>query len=96
MSDKEARLQNEIKKWLQSQGFWVDIKTQTIFEQAGVPDLIAVRDGKAIFFEVKSNKTSTVRPVQEVQIERIKATGTPAFVVWSLKQVEEYIKEYFK
>lgn len=95
MSDKEAKLQSEIKKWLQSQGFWVDIKTQTIFEQAGVPDLIAVRDGKVIFFEVKATKQSNVRPVQEVQIERIRKTGTPAYVVWSLKQVEEYIKEHF-
>ena len=57
----------------------------------GMPDLMAIKDGKVIFLEVKTEKGKTSK-LQEYQIERLKEMGVKAFVVRSTVDVKEILK----
>ena len=73
--------QNKVKKQLESQGYWV-IKLIRCGEN-GMPDLLALKDGQAIFIECKEAK-DTVKPLQQHQINKLIKAGFVAYVDQSL------------
>ena len=95
---KEGYYQTKIKEALKKrypEAFVVKI-SQGAYSQAGIPDIMLIKDGHYFGFEVK-------RPVvgirSKLQIETVKmiqsAEGTAAFVCWpeeAIMEVEEYEK----
>lgn len=45
----------------------------------GIPDLLCLKDGKAVFIECKE-KNDTVKPLQEFRIKQLKEMGFEAYV----------------
>jgi hypothetical protein len=68
----EQQLQTKIKKKLELNGFFVTklIKTST----NGIPDLLAVKDGKATFIEVKQ-PTGVLSELQKLRIKELERFG---------------------
>ena len=68
----EQQLQTKIKRKLIERGWYVTklIKTST----NGIPDLLAIKYGKAMFIEVK-REGGKLSPIQELRIEELKAAG---------------------
>lgn len=68
----EQQIQSKIKKKLQERGWYVTklIKTST----NGIPDLLAIKFGKAMFIEVKREK-GKLSPLQELRIDELRQSG---------------------
>jgi Holliday junction resolvase len=75
----EQQIQTKIKKKLQAQGYFVTklIKTST----NGIPDLLAIKDGKATFIEVK-RQSGILSPLQQLRVSELKKYGC-IVKVWS-------------
>lgn len=83
---KESILQGRIRVHLINEGWFVVKLINT--SKPGMPDLMAIKDGKVIFFEVKTDK-GRVSKLQEHHIEGLNNMGVPAHVVRSVKEVKE-------
>lgn len=82
---KESTITNAIMKRLRSLGFYVLKIHGGPYQQVGVPDLLAVKDGHAFFFEVKQpGKSPTLR--QEEEMRRLKDAGAVVGVVTSVDE----------
>jgi hypothetical protein len=80
----EQQIQTKIKKKLQESGWYVTklIKTST----NGIPDLLAIKHGKAMFIEVK-RENGILSPLQELR--RLELIEAGAIVkVWSDYEVD--------
>lgn len=75
----EQAIQSKIKKKLQEQGYLVVKLIKTSLN--GIPDLLALKDGKALFIEVKKEK-GTLSELQKDVINELKEKGFEA-VVWA-------------
>jgi Holliday junction resolvase len=81
----EAVLQTNIIRELQKHGC-LCYKVKSI-GNAGLPDLMIIRDRKTMFIEVKNPKgTGKVSRLQEYEIRRIQAAGIPATIANSVDQ----------
>ena len=81
----EQKLQTKIKQRLESHGWFVTklMKTST----NGIPDLLCLRKGIAVFLEVKTD-TGVVSELQEYMIDKLKRIGFHARVVRSVEDVD--------
>jgi Holliday junction resolvase len=68
----EQQIQTKIKKKLQERGWFVTklIKTST----NGIPDLLAIKYGKAMFIEVK-RENGKLAPLQQMRLEELIQAG---------------------
>ena len=75
----EQQIQSKIKKKLQEQGWYVTklIKTST----NGIPDLLAIKNGKAMFIEVKREQ-GKLSPLQQLRIQELSEAGAIVHI-WS-------------
>lgn len=80
----EQQIQTKIKKKLQERGWFVTklIKTST----NGIPDLLAIKYGKAMFIEVKREK-GILSPLQELRLLELTQAGA-IVKVWSDYEVD--------
>lgn len=85
----EQKVQTQIKKYLEKLGYKV-IKLIQLSEN-GYPDLMALKNGKSIFIEVKA-KGKKPRELQLHRIEQLNNIGFKAFWADSLDMVIETIK----
>ena len=97
----EAKVQNEIRIFLSKKGF-INFRCNVgkvrmsdgRFFDTGLPkghsDLVAYKDGRAYFFEVKYGKNKA-RPEQLNFIEQMKKNGCVAGVVYSVEDVEKLL-----
>ena len=60
---------------------------------AGVPDLVLVHEGRALFFEVKA-PDGRLRPAQKLFLERAHAAGAKAAVVRSIDDVRAALQAW--
>lgn len=79
----ESKIQTKIKKKLELEGYFVTklIKTST----NGIPDLLAIKDGKATFIEVKQ-LTGVVSELQKLRIKELERYGCDVFIWTDFKQ----------
>jgi Holliday junction resolvase len=87
----EQNIQSSIIKWLESQG-WLTVKT-VVMSKAGFPDIIAIKDGKSVWIEVKAQR-GVVSKLQLLRIKQLNDKGAIAFVAYSLDDVKEKLNEY--
>ena len=80
----EQQIQTKIKKKLQERGWFVTklIKTST----NGIPDLLAIKYGKAMFIEVKK-ENGKLAPLQQMRLEELTEAGA-IVKVWSDYEVD--------
>lgn len=82
----ESKIQTLIRQHLKKEGWFV---TKLIAcSDNGIPDLLAIKDGRVIFFEVKQ-KGKNPSPVQKYKIKELIKYGVEAYVVRSVKDVKE-------
>lgn len=81
----EQKLQTKIKQRLESHGWFVTklMKTST----NGIPDLLCLRKGLAVFLEVKT-EDGVVSQLQQFMIDKLKRNGFHARVVRSVEDVD--------
>ena len=98
----ESTIQRNIKLYLTRQGFEVfrinvgkfklnDGRWFSTGAPVGFPDLFAIRDGKACFFEVKTPK-GKASPEQLRFLQRMRDKGCVAEIVRSVEDAEKIIK----
>lgn len=95
---KEGYYQTKIKEALKKRypdAFVVKI-SQGAYSQAGIPDVMFIKDGHYFGFEVKRPVVGIRSKLQEQTARMIQAAGgTAAFVCWpeeAIREVEEYEK----
>ena len=84
----ESKVQNQIKKYLELNG-WKVLKIIQLSEN-GYPDIMALKNGTAIFIEVK-RPGAKPRPLQVHRIDQLNKMGFMAFYADSLEMVKEKI-----
>ena len=93
---KESLLVSKIMKALNQEHGTLALKLHGgVYQHAGLPDLLVVRNGRAIFFEVKRpGKTKRNRPtlLQEVMLKRLQRHGCVAEVVHSMAGAVETMR----
>jgi Holliday junction resolvase len=84
----ESKIQSKIKKKLEEKGYLVVklIKTNC----NGIPDLMALKDGKAIFIEVKQ-PTGVLSELQKLRIKQLTDLGFEC-KVWTDYEVDFMLK----
>ena len=82
----ESSRQTQIKKKLQADG-WIVIKLIKT-SLTGIPDILALKDGKAMFVEVKQPK-GVISPIQQYVIDTLRTNGFEVNI-W-VKHNENYI-----
>lgn len=88
----ESDLKRTVKEFLQWHHFYVATIQGGPFGTPGVSDLIAVKGGRTLFLEVKTAKGK----LRDNQVEfgsNIRAQGEEYYVVRSIEDVEQIIKE---
>lgn len=91
-SKPETRVQQAIARHLRSLGYWVLKVHGGPFQQPGIPDLLAIKDGMARWFEVKVGSGKPTQ-LQLATIDQLRKAGCPADVVHSIKEVDECLSQ---
>lgn len=86
---KEQDIQRKIVKALEARGAWT-VKTITC-NKSGVPDILAVLDGRMVAVEVKT-PTGRVAPLQEYQMDKIRQAGGIAGVCRGLADLDALLQ----
>lgn len=84
---KESQLQTQIKERLTKHG-WFVVKLMTTSVN-GMPDLMAIRKGRVIFLEVKTQE-GVFSKLQEYYIDKLNELGVFARVVRSVEDVDVF------
>ena len=85
----ESKVQASIRKLLKDNG-WLVIKI-ILASENGWPDLMAMKAGRVIFFEVK-RPGETSRPLQVYRRNQLHGEGIECYEVDSLKKVKLYLE----
>lgn len=83
----ERDIQKKVIIELEKNGYYVVKLEKT--NKNGIPDLLALKNKKALFFEIKTEKTKA-RPLQEYRMKEITdCTGCKCHLVRSIEQFKE-------
>jgi len=71
---------------------WYPIKIHgNAFQLAGLPDVLAVKDGRAAWMEAK-RPGCTTSEIQKRRIKELTATGCPVAVVFSAEDARRFLE----
>lgn len=84
---RESIIQSQIKKYLESNGWMVIKLIQTSCN--GIPDLLCLRDGKAVFLEIKQPGKKP-NDLQKYRMEKLRKQGFEAVYVTSVNDVTNF------
>jgi Holliday junction resolvase len=76
-----SKHQTRVIKQYEAEGWYVINLIRT--NKNGIPDLLCLKDGNAIFIECKE-KTDTLKPLQQYRINELKELGFDAIVSKSI------------
>ena len=93
MTQSEKRIENQIKKWLEKQGYWFMKVHGSMYQKSGVPDIVACVNGTFVGIEVK-RPGGIIAPLQTYNIEQIRKNGGVAFVAYSVEEVQEELRRF--
>lgn len=79
-----SKFQTKVIKEYEKNGYYVINLIKT--NKNGIPDLLAIKDGKAIFIECKE-KQDTLKELQKFRIDELKEFGCQAFCLKDTKGV---------
>jgi Holliday junction resolvase len=78
---------------LKSEGWWVMKIHGSAYQKAGVPDILAIKDGTIFFIEVKAPR-GVVSKLQEQIMGELAEAGAHCMVARSLNDVTAWIGRY--
>jgi Holliday junction resolvase len=84
---KEADIQRACKEWLQYHGWFVFKVHQSLGSYKGISDLIAIKNGRTIFVEIKTPK-GRLSKQQEAFCEAIERHGGQYIVARGVEDLE--------
>jgi Holliday junction resolvase len=84
--EKEKAIERRILSYLKASGFWTLKVHGGPWQTPGIPDVLAIRRGRAYWFEVKRPGQNATK-LQERTIAELRSTGCVAAVVHSLEEV---------
>lgn len=84
----ESALQKKIVNAMEGEGWFVTKLIQT--STNGIPDLLCLKDGRAIFIEVKADK-GKVNALQYYRHRQLSKQGFEVYVVNNFEQVKDII-----
>tara|TARA_B100001741_G_C16547183_1_gene597392 strand:- start:1578 stop:1895 length:318 start_codon:yes stop_codon:yes gene_type:complete len=93
----ESSIVKAIMRAAKKQGWFVWKINGGPYQLAGMPDLQLLKNGKALFFEVKQpGKKATERQVAMMQKLSEGEARTPCFVVTSVEEANDHLQEFEK
>jgi len=87
----EKSIQTAIRRWLKNNGWFVRKWHQGSYAGAGMPDLLAIKNGVVLFLEIK-RPGGKLTKLQERTIRELSEHGANVFVVYSLKEVKAIVE----
>lgn len=87
----ERKITDRIIKELRSLGFFVFKVHGSAYQQAGLPDLFAIKDGRLLAIEVKRPGGQTTN-LQARTLQRLEEAGAIVSVVNSWEELSETIR----
>lgn len=87
MPSPETNLQRRIVKMLRARGWYAQKVHSSRYAQAGWPDLLAIRDGRCLFIEVKMPGREPTA-LQEAMHDRLRSAGAQVEVAWSVEDAQ--------
>lgn len=90
----EKKVENAIKRYLDSLGAYHVKIHGSAYMPAGTPDILACVNGKFVGIEVKRPKGGVVSKLQELKIKQIRNAGGVAFVATSVDEVKKELSRY--
>lgn len=88
----ESRIVKAVMDECRKQGWWCMKLHGGAFSLAGMPDVMAIKDGRVVFLEVKQpGKRPT--PVQVRRMEELEGHGCPCAVVTSRLEAREFLRD---
>jgi Holliday junction resolvase len=87
----EKQIENQIKKYLESIGAYFIKVHGSMFQRAGIPDILCCINGKFVGIEVK-RVGGIVSPLQTANIMKIQKAGGVAFVAYSVENVRHALR----
>mgnify|MGYP000990040508 CR=1 FL=1 len=84
---KESDIQRGIKEYLQWQGWYVVKIHQSLGSHKGIADLYAIREGRSVWIEVKTERGRLSKDQERYRAE-IEAHGGEYIVARGIKDVE--------
>lgn len=93
---KESRLQTRAKAWLEANGFETWINHGSAWSKSGLPDLMAVRDGRLVAIELKRpGGGDKPTKIQLYRLARFRRAGAVAFWSDDLNEIRSKILTFF-
>lgn len=86
----EKTIENQIKRYLDRLGIWYMKVHGSMYQKAGVPDIIACIDSVFVAIEIK-RPGGKVSALQQLNIDEINENGGYAFVAYSVEDVQRKI-----
>lgn len=91
--NETKKVRDPIKKWLQSEGWRVWRNTQSTYSEAGISDLMALKNGRFVAVETK-DKGKKATKLQERFIADMRSHGASlAIVVDSLSSFQNAMRD---
>lgn len=84
----EAQIQAKIIRTMENDGWFVVKLIQT--NRNGIPDLVAHKDGKTLYVEVKAIN-GRISPLQAHRITELTKAGIPSFIVRTETEINDII-----
>lgn len=91
----EALLVKRLKSYLERKygGFWIKVHGGP-YQQAGLPDLIGVVEGRGVGIEVKlPGKENTLTKLQELTLSELEEAGAVVGVATSIEDVADIMSQ---
>ena len=88
---EEKKIENSIKRYLDSIGAYYIKIHGSAFMASGTPDIVACVNGRFVAIEVKKEKGGVVSALQKAKINKINDCGGVAFVANSLQVVQDVL-----
>lgn len=92
----EGKVKRKLDKMLKEEGIWYYNPQAGPFGRAGIPDKVAIINGRFIGMECKADKTKKPTALQVKAMKEIEMAGGKCFLVYdeaTIDEVRQYIHE---
>lgn len=93
MSGPEKKVENRIKKYLNSLGAYYLKVHGSMYQPSGTPDILACINGRFIGIEVKRPDGGTVSELQKSKLKKIETAGGVSIIARSVEDVSAVLKK---
>lgn len=93
MSKSEKQVENKIKNYLSSIGAYFEkIHGGSIYQSAGIPDILACINGRFVAIEVKKPNGGEFSALQKLKLRQIEESGGIGIVARSVQEVRDRLE----